>query len=166
MFCPKCGNQNSEVTNYCRKCGAEVEDALLAHVKQSTMEKKGTVKNQTISRPQDPDELTAAGIANVIIGDGFFMVAVLLSAIESSVSSQLWLLLLIPAFIFFGRGFADVLHSRQLRRREKQDEIEGLAKRGELQPPRSAIIEATKSRRSGELIALPSVTEGTTRDLR
>jgi hypothetical protein len=76
------------------------------------------------------------------------------------------LLLLIPAFFFFGRGFADVLHARQTRRREKQVETEGLAKVGVLPPRQSSIIEAIKEGTSGELMAIPSVTEGTTRELR
>lgn len=43
------------------------------------------------------------------MGDGFLMVVVILSATHTAISSLLWLLLLIPAFFFFGKGFADVL---------------------------------------------------------
>ena len=114
MFCPKCGNQNGEGANFCRKCGDILESSLPAHVKSSSMGMKVEGGGLTKAEPKDPDELIASGICNVIIGDGFFMVSVLLSAAHSSVSSNLWLLLLIPAFFLFGKGFAEVLHARQI----------------------------------------------------
>ncbi|MFP5261781.1 MAG: hypothetical protein ACLGJB_07735 [Blastocatellia bacterium] len=117
------------------------------------------------AKSKDPDELTAGGIANVIIGDGFFMVAVLLSATHSSASSLLWLFLLIPAFFFFGKGFADVLHARQIRRRVKQNELNDGSKNSELPGPHVSFIGTIRKHTSGGLIAAPSVTEGTTRDL-
>lgn len=165
MFCSKCGNQNSEGANFCRKCGADLEGALLAPIKQNSIARKVSGKNLTKTKSKDPDELTAGGIANVIIGDGFFMVAVLLSAAHGSVGSLLWLFLLIPAFFFFGKGFADVLHARQIKRRLKQAGMDEVAKTAELQPPRVSFIEAIKKQTSGELAAMPGVTEGTTREL-
>ena len=93
----------------------------------------------------------------MFIGDGFLMVGVILSATSSPVSSLLWLLLLIPAFFFFGKGFADVLHAQQFRRRLKQQQLNDAQQLKALAPPGS-IIEAIK-KKSGELVSLPSVTE-------
>jgi hypothetical protein len=166
MFCPKCGNQKTEGANFCRICGADLDNALLAPAKQRSIDKKSVGKCLMNNKSKDPDELTAAGIANVIIGDGFFMVAVLLSATHSSVSSLLWLFMLIPAFFFFGKGFADVLHGKQIRRRLKQSELEEEPKTAELMPHQVSIIDAIKRHASGELVPAPSVTEATTRDLR
>jgi hypothetical protein len=115
---------------------------------------------------KDPDELVGNGIGSVIVGDGFFMVAAILSVTHSSVSSLLWLFLLIPAFFFFGKGFADVLHARQIRRRQKQNEYIDAPKIAELPLPRVSVVDVFKKSISGELAAVASVTERTTRDLK
>ncbi len=119
MFCSKCGNQDNAAERFCRKCGADLERALAS-----------TGGQQNLKRPLagamsgDPDELIGSGLASFFMGDGFFFVGVLLSFMNSSVKSFLWLLLLIPAFFFFGKGVADVFKARQIRRRKKQDELE------------------------------------------
>jgi hypothetical protein len=73
------------------------------------------------------------------------------------------LCVLIPAFFFFGKGFADVLHARQIHRRLKTLAAKSIA--AELSPPRASVIDAFKKYNSGELINTPSVTERTTRQL-
>lgn len=166
MFCSKCGNQNGENINFCRQCGGDLENTSLTPVKQSLLRGKSVSESLTNAKSKDPDELTGNGIGSVIIGDGFFMVAVILSATHSSVSSLLWLFLLIPAFFFFGKGFADVLHARQIRRRLKQNELNDAPKVAELPPPRVSFIDTIKKHTSGELIPVPSITERTTRDLK
>ena len=166
MFCSKCGNQNGEDVSFCRRCGAALENFSLTSARQNLLSKKSVSGGLTKARSKDPDELTGNGIGSVIVGDGFFMVAVILSATDSSASSLLWLFLLIPAFFFFGKGFADVLHARQIRRRQKQNELNDASKIAELTPPRASVIDVFKKSISGELAAVPSVTERTTRDLK
>ncbi len=112
---------------------------------------------------KDPDELIGNGIGSVIIGDGFFMVAVLLSATNAPVSSLLWLLLLIPAFFCFGKGFADVLHAKQIRRRLKLQELDSDCAKADLPPPRASIAELIKD--SGGLIGNAGNLERATREL-
>jgi hypothetical protein len=165
MFCSKCGNQIGMGVNFCRTCGTELGAPLTPPASRASFGKRSIDQRLSGAKSKDPDELTAGGIANVIIGDGFFMVAVLLSATHSSSSSLLWLFLLIPAFFFFGKGFADVLHARQIRRRVKQNELNDGSKSSELPGPRVSFIDTIRKHTSGELIAAPSVTEGTTRDL-
>ena len=150
MFCAKCGNRNDEAITFCRRCGAELERA------------PGT----SLVKSKDPDELTAGGIGSVIVGDGFFMVAVILSASNSSVASPLWLFLLIPAFYFFGRGLADILHARQIRRRNKQAELNAAPTKAELPPQRVTVGDIFQRTISGELSPVPSAAERTTRDLK
>ena len=167
MFCSKCGKPNGEGVVFCRSCGTGLEVLSLSPVKQNSRSKKNAGDESLMkSQSKDPDELTGKGMGSVIIGDGFFMVAVILSATHSSVSSLLWLFLLIPAFFFFGKGFSDVLHARQIRRRlKKQNELTDAPKVAELPPPRASVGDVFKKSISGELIAVPSVTERTTRDL-
>jgi hypothetical protein len=142
MYCSSCGIENDETISFCRRCGTR------------TAREQGLTINQGVqslvrSKSKDPDELTSNGIGSIFMGDGFLMVAVLLSVTDSAVSSLLWLALLIPAFCFFGKGFADLLHARQIQRQQ----------RGEL----------NQSRTSGALPPhqplIQSVTERTTRDL-
>lgn len=163
MFCTKCGNHGDE--RFCRNCGTDLENALLAPVKQGLLKRNSI--GEPFARPssKDPDELTGNGIGSVFVGDGFFIVAVLLSATHSSISSILWLLLLIPAFFFFGKGFADLLHARQIQRRLKQSALAAGPTTAALPPPRTSVVDVFKNYRSGELIATPSVTEKTTRQL-
>jgi len=127
--------------------------------------REGVGENLKLAHSKDPDELTGNGIGSVIVGDGFFMVAVILSATHTSISSLLWLLLLIPAFFFFGKGFADVLHARQIYRRLKPGELAATPAITELSTPRASVIEILKDYTSGELVNRPSVTERTTRQL-
>lgn len=146
----ECRHQEPGVERYCRKCGAPVSpSALQPHVKGNTSLK-------------DPDELTGDGIGAVFVGDGFFIVGVILSATQTPVSSILWLLLLIPAFFFFGKGFSDLLKARQIRRRLDQNALDVHSADA---LPSESVIGVLKRTISGEL-ALPSVTERTTRDLK
>jgi hypothetical protein len=165
MFCSKCGNQNPEGVNFCRKCGIVLENVFLASDKQNSIVKKNFDESLAKTKSKDPDELTSKGIGSVIIGDGFFMVAMILSATHSSVSSLLWLFLLIPAFFFFGKGFADILHAKQIRRRLKQSKLNVAQQIAELPSPRDSFIDTLKKHTSGELVPVPSITERTTRDL-
>src|SRR5688572_33079878 len=94
MFCSKCGQQNGKNINFCRHCGSDLENASLSSGRHALQSVGGGLMK---AESKDPDELTANGIGQVMSGDGFFMVGVLLSATDSSISSLLWLFLLIPA---------------------------------------------------------------------
>ena len=140
-------HQRSELERFCRNCGTRFESSV----------------TRRFSNPssRDPDELTGNGIGAVIAGDGLMMVAVILSATNTAVSSLLWLLLLIPAFVFFGKGFADVLLARQIRRRgtglDRADQLSSTIELPVSNFPKRSI--------SGELATVPSLTERTTRNL-
>jgi hypothetical protein len=145
---------------------ADLENVSLGFVKQNAMSQKSVSRNLTRVRSKDPDELTGNGIGSVIVGDGFFMVAVILSATDSSVSSLLWLSLLIPAFYFFGRGFSDVLYARQIRQKQKQQALSDGPQVAELPPLRTSVFDVFRESVSGKPTAVPSTTERTTRELK
>ena len=143
MLCCKCGNPSDEGERFCRRCGTLIGS--------SGFTAKTSARHLSYPRPKDPDELIGNGIGSVFVGDGFLMVAAFLSVTNSPISGLLWLLLLIPAFFFFGKGFADVFHAQQIRRRMNFEALEASpSARGSI---------------SGEL-ALPSITEKTTRNLK
>ena len=141
----ECKHRETSVERFCRQCGAQI-----------------TVADPGKMTSKDPDELVGNGIGAIFVGDGFFMVGVILSATQTPVSSLLWLLLLIPAFFFFGKGFTHVFQAQQIRRKIKQAALDDQS--NESLPPGS-IVDALKRTISGEL-RLPSVTERTTRDLK
>jgi hypothetical protein len=139
MICTSCNSHHIESgEQFCRRCGTSV--TLSRKPTTSSLRVRSSMQLQS----QDPDELVGNGIGSVIMGDGFFITAVLLSATNSAVGSLLWLLLLIPAFFFFGKGFTDVFRARQIRRRQKNDTL------AELPPPRASIAELIND--SGRLL--------------
>lgn len=157
MRCINCGSQTDQYERFCRKCGSELGGLQNRTSENSNLNTIGNSLNHPATSAQfvqrtekDPDELIGLGMASFFIGDGFFIVGILLSVMESSVKNLLWLLLLIPAFLFFGKGVSDVFQARQIRRRRKQNQIESAPST----PP------------SGNLFAAPSVTERTTRQLK
>ena len=153
MFCAQCGKQNNEGERFCRSCGKGFESSLSLPSSQNPVPTRRGESLPTTWVSKDPDELTGNGIGSVIMGDGFLMAAVFLSVTHSSISSLLWLLLLIPAFFFFGKGFADVLHAKQIRRRLKKDQMQSAAQAEELPPPRATVLDIIKDSR--KLIAGP-----------
>lgn len=161
MFCSECGTKINQAERFCRKCGSTLTRSAPSSINhQELIRLKAGQDDQRIAL-KDPDELTGNGIGSVIVGDGFLMVAVILSVTQTSISSLLWLLLLLPAFFFFGKGFADVLHARQIRRRIKQAALNSNSKGPEVTGrPSGQVFKSI----SGELA--PSVTERTTRDLK
>jgi len=101
--------------------------------------------------------MTANGVGSVIVGDGFFIIAVILSATHSSISSLLWLLLLIPAFYCFGRGLTDIIHAKQIRQRRKQSELSADASAEP--PPRASVADFIRSYTSADLLPPPARTD-------
>lgn len=157
--CANCGNQSDESERFCRRCGANLPTAQIARGGQELTRASGRGEGLQVFTQKDPDELTGSGVASVFIGDGFFMVAVILSATHTSISSLLWLLLLIPAFFFFGKGFRDVWQARQIRRRLKGNN------RASIELESGSSLFASIKTASGELLSGSSVTERTTRQL-
>jgi hypothetical protein len=160
MICRKCGNQSAG-ERFCRKCGTDLERVLAPSIGHHPQQRPIAE-----AASADADELIGSGLASLFMGDGFFFVGVLLSFMDSSVKSLLWLLLLIPAFFFFGKGVANVFKARQIRRRLKENELGASAMTtAELPPSGATVAGVLRSYNSDELASSPSVTEHTTRQL-
>jgi hypothetical protein len=160
MTCAICGNRSEGGERYCRQCGTEQRKNLVGPEGQ----RLSTVRNfdaTTKLSKKDPDELISNGIGSMFMGDGFLMVSVILSVTQTSISSLLWLLLLIPAFFFFGKGFADILHAKQIQKRM------GLARsQPELTPTTGTVVDVLHKCLSSDLTFPSSVAERTTRELK
>jgi len=165
MSCPGCGTPSEDNERFCRKCGASLSSVPVASGGKELVRNLNSRDGLMTGAEKDPDVLTGNGVASFFIGDGFLIAGVILSATNSAVSSLLWLLLLIPAFFFYGKGFRDVWQARQIRRRLKQNELAAKPAPPELEAARTSAVAARKSP-SGELLSRPSVTERTTRELR
>ena len=161
MFCPRCSASRDGNERFCPKCGANLPAVLVTRCVEGLDPNFHVRTGVATVAHKDPDELTGKGVASFFIGDGFFFPAIFLSVLSSSVQSWLWLLLLIPAFFFFGKGFSDVWQARQIRRRLKLDELAS-APEQEAQ----ASMSTTIKNGSSEVLSKPSVTERTTRQLK
>lgn len=163
IYCSKCGSRSGDGVTFCRKCGEVLNGASLARAEDRRPQKRPrAVLPKT--HAGDPDEMTASGVGSVIIGDGFFIIAVILSATHTSISSLLWLLLLIPAFYCFGRGLTDILHAKQIRLRQKQSELNA-APATELPPPHTSVADLIRTHTSADLLPLPRPPKRTTGEL-
>ena len=152
MFCPKCATQNIEGASYCRACGANISLVPQALTGQLP------VANQQDDRdwrwPRRPSRERA--VRNLTLGVAVAAIIAMSSKFASG-SGRWWFWLLIPAMIFFSRGFAELsrLHG-------PRDHVP-IGPRTELNSTRPPDLPAAKT---GELRPVaPSVTEGTTRHL-
>ena len=164
MFCLNCGRKSEGTERFCRNCGSSLATPNPEQADNPLVNRSNAIGGLEFAPQRDPDVLIGNGMASVFIGDGFFMVAVILSATNTTFSSLLWLVLLIPAFIFFGKGFRDIWEAKQIQRRLKQRELI-TAETSLPLPPQHTSIFATIKRASGELASESSVTERTTRQL-
>ena len=149
MFCPKCGSQNSEETRFCRGCGVDLGNALAIVEGRSAAELELAVKQI---------DLFSSGLRGLLVGLGFFLVAVAAFGISEKLAI-VGLFLMAFAFFFAGTGVARLFHARALKKLHESRNGKPLLTTGEpayLTPSRS--IYDTE-----DLVARPqSVTENTT----
>lgn len=151
MQCPHCEKAIEATAKFCRSCGqALVAASSLSgqHGKLPKATSKALWSTQTI----DPDELVGTGISKIITGDGFFMVAIFLSVTHTSVSSFLWLLLLLPAFYLFGQGFSDVFRARQIRRRQQDEKLGAAEMVAELPTTAFSLMDSVANQTTRKLV--------------
>ena len=91
-FCSNCGTPNDGEPRFCRSCGFQI-------VQQT-----------------DPATLNGHAIAKFIIGDAFVLPAVLLTVLESSVQSVLWILLAVPGLLLYTWAAVDLVKARAIKR--------------------------------------------------
>lgn len=151
MYCPKCSTQNIDSAKYCRKCGANlslVPQALtgnLPNAKAENLDRRG--------RPRREPSI-GRGVTRVFMGVAFLLVAAgILFSGRGTGGSGLWML--IPAFLFLGRGIGELVTVLNAERSARQIAQPPYAQNTSPLPPRPVF----------DPLAPPSVTEETTRHL-
>jgi hypothetical protein len=147
MRCAKCERELVASAKFCRNCGNELVPTLPTPVVKAMSDKA-----LSSIRSSDSDELVGTGISKVITGDGFLMVALFLSVTQTSVSSLLWLLLLLPAFYLFGQGFSDVFQARQIRRRQQVEELDAAETAADFLPYAFALTDSVTNQTTRKLV--------------
>jgi len=168
--------KNPDNGKFCRSCGTDlgtVSDVLSGR-RSDKMQSFGLMK------PIEPIDLMSCGtdkpvnwegaIVKLFMGIAFLVVAIILSYTQKG--SQWWFWMLIPGFIMLGGGIAQIV---QLRKNERtgitinsttnQNTLKDEANAA-LPPAQTEFVRPQKSvYDTGELVAPPSVVEGTTRHL-
>jgi ribosomal protein L40E len=181
MFCQKCGTENPENGKFCRACGTDLGNNLGVAASRSFqpqglnlptadfyIDRRGRV------RSNNPDDLWSAGIRNIILGIGFFTVAIALLLTGVANGHSWWWAMLFPAFSLTASGIGIVSKAKRLEKKKFQT-VETQSQptffalpqdNNNLPPAHTDYVKPQKSiYDTGELIAPPSVTEWTTRHL-
>ena len=155
MFCPKCATQNVEGASYCRSCGANI--SLVPQALTGQLPEADQRENDYFSRRRRRREPSIEyAVRSLMSGVAFAVIAVMVFKFSPG-SARWWFWLLLPAMLWFGRGFSEIIRSNR-----KKEQPPALAQ-PQLNTVRFQDLPAPKT---GELIAaVPSVTEGTTRHL-
>jgi len=164
MFCPKCATQNLEGASFCRSCGANISLVSQALTGQMTEEPLQHLESRIESRRRRRNSRppnVGDGIAHAFMGLGFLAISLALALFGGDMGAGTWwFFMLIPAFIFLGKGIGEIVQAKQ----------------SKTLPPAPASLSAISSppqnatslppRPTAELVpAPPSITEGTTRHL-
>src|SRR5687767_13875960 len=105
MYCPNCGNKNSEDQNFCRSCGLGLEKIAL-----SLSEQLPTVAIESLQ--QRRDKLERLGVASLsIFGLGIlgFLIYGIFSKLVITQGPLVALLAVLAAIIFIGSGLLSVI---------------------------------------------------------
>jgi hypothetical protein len=158
MFCPKCATQNVDGASFCRSCGANVSlipQAMSGELRPPP-EKDDDTSGGTRRKRRSAPTLDA-GIRQIAMGLAFAVVSIMIFRFSPG-GFAWWYWMLIPAFMFVGKGISDIVHVRQAKAQAPMF----------AQPQMSAGTrpQSLPVARTGELMTpVPSVTEGTTRHL-
>ncbi|HYX27206.1 MAG TPA: zinc ribbon domain-containing protein [Pyrinomonadaceae bacterium] len=154
MFCPKCATQNVDGASYCRSCGANI--SLVPQALTGQLPTNASPDDRYYGRRWRRAPSIDYAIRSLTMGIAFaVMVAMTSKFSPGGVRWAFWLL--IPALLFFSRGFLEFLRVRGSRSQVQS------APQPQLNSVRELNVPAAKT---GELLTpIPSVTEGTTRHL-
>jgi hypothetical protein len=151
MYCPKCSTQNMDSARFCRTCGANlslVPQALtgkLPEAQAGNLDRRGR-------RRREPS--IGRGVTRTFMGIAFLLVAAGITfSGRGTGGSGLWLL--IPAFLFLGRGIGELVTLLNAERSARRI----------APPPHVQNTSALPPGQSFDPLAPPSVTEETTRHL-
>lgn len=172
MFCQKCGTKNPENGRFCRSCGTDLavlpeQKGVALKSSEYYLDRKGRIKSN------DPDELWSVGVRSTIMGIGFLVLALVLLLSNVAGGRAWWWTMLIPSFSMLSIGIGNLSKSKRLEKRNPAS-AEQLQPTLFAEPPTKASLPPHRQNYAepqstvydtGELVAPPSIIEGTTRHL-
>ena len=152
MFCPKCATQNVDGASFCRSCGANI--SLVPQALTGQLSAPEPDENKYYGRRRRRGPSTDYAVRSLMMGVAFSVMAVLVFKFAPG-ASHWWFWLLLPAMMWIGRGFSELV---RLRSRDEPRIAERMGNAVRTPEVRAA--------QTGELMTpVHSVTEGTTRHL-
>jgi zinc-ribbon domain len=175
MFCQKCGTQNPDNGRFCRSCGQDLGNVAAAPMSmQPQPEPDYYIDHKGRRRSNNPDELWAQAIRNIVMGTGFIIVALALLLTNVANGHTWWWAMLFPAFGSLASGSSMLAKSRRLEQRRNANPLtqnqfpQSQPSHQPLPPSQNDYIQPQPGSiyDTGEFdMRPPSVTEGTTRHL-
>jgi hypothetical protein len=152
MYCPKCATQNLDNVKFCRSCGTNIE--LVPQALTGKLPEPDRHRSRRRHRQEGPPDI-GEGIQKLFLGFAFMAVAASIFLFMRG-GRGWWFWLLIPAFMFLGRGLSTIFAARQ--------QVSTRSSVEQTTPPAEVTTRQVRARDTGELPPVPpSVTEGTTK---
>lgn len=174
MFCQKCGTQNPDNGKFCRACGVNLSP--LSNAAAGKLSDK--MPDSWMIKPIQPAQLwgkkgksVSWESAMVKLFTGFAFLAVSLILGFTQTRNDWWFWLLIPAFSILGGAVAQIIQLKKASANSLNSPAEtrqniASGTNNALPPTQTDYVQPQKSiYKTGELVAPPSVVEGTTRHL-
>ena len=175
MFCPKCGTQNPDTGKFCRSCGSDLSSVSAVLSGKLPSEPPHYAGRGGRRHSNDPDELWSLAVKDLIMGFGFLIVSVVLLVTNVASGKFWWWAMLFPAFSLLAVGASRWVKVNRMEKKALNGENASLNAQAQfassqantaLPPTQTEFIKPQKSiYDTGEFVAPPSVTEGTTRHL-